>query len=81
MGELQALELGKGREEALGESGEALVPLVVLLVDPAPVVVDRVIAAPEDAAVGRRAVVVEPVRRIGEPLTVLPADRVPLGGR
>jgi hypothetical protein len=42
--------------------------------------VDGVVATPEDAVVGREAVVVELVRAVRQPLAPAPADRVAVGG-
>jgi hypothetical protein len=51
MAESQPFELGKGLEEALCEPGETLGSLLKTVVRAASVVVDGVIAAPEDAIV------------------------------
>ena len=58
-------------------SSSCVVRLLETPVDPAAVVVDRVVPAPQDPAVARQPVVVEHVRRVADPLPVLPADRRP----
>ena len=63
------------------EQRERLRPPVELrVVDPVAEVVDGVVAAEQDPAVGRQAVVVELVPAVGDPLPVRPADRPALLG-
>ena len=78
MGERQALELREGLEEVLGEPAECVVVDLVLRIESAVAVVDRVVAAPEDPAVIGRPVVVELVAGIADSLAGVPADRRPL---
>ena len=81
--ESEALELGEGLEEVLGESDAVAVSCALVdgRVDPGPVVVDRVVATPHDPVVGGDAVVVELVGGVRHALTMTPADRVELTRR
>ncbi len=63
-----------------GELGVGLRPVVVLRADPPPVRVHRVVAAPQDAVVGREPEVVEPVAGVRQTLAAAPADRGQLPG-
>ena len=69
---------GKVRWKLLGEGQERRRRPVQPLVGAAAVVVDRVVAAPQDAVVVGEPVVVELVAGVGHPVPVRPADRRPL---
>ena len=69
------LELRERLDEVLGEHAERLVALVEVPADAVAPVVDRVVAAVEDAVVGRQPEVVELVAAVGQPLAVGPAER------
>ncbi|MCW2760039.1 MAG: hypothetical protein JWR85_240 [Marmoricola sp.] len=73
-------ELRKGGEEVLGEHLEGLGALVVLLLDPAGEVVDRVVPAPQDSPVPGGPEVVKLVAEVGDALAAAPADGVALRG-
>ena len=75
MAEAQALELRERREEVLRELGERRLVVVELRADRPAVAVDRVVAAPQDPAVGGQPVVVELVADVADALPAGPADR------
>ena len=68
MGEAEPLELREGLEEVLGEHVVGLGPLLEGRVDPAAVVVDRVVPAPQDPVVAGEPVVVELVAAVADAL-------------
>ena len=74
VGEAQLGELGERHGEVFGQLDEGLVALLVLRLDLAAVVVDRVVATPENAVVVGQPVVVELVGRVADALPVVPAD-------
>ena len=76
MSEPDVLELGEHLAQMLGEQREGLGSLVVTAVDAS--LVDRVVAAEEDATVVGGPVVVELIAHVRQPLTTRPPDRVPL---
>ena len=71
VGEAQALELGEGVAEVLGEPGEGRTLALMHRVEPA--VVARVVAAPQDPAVVGHPVVVELIADVRDALPVVPA--------
>ncbi len=79
--EADALQLREAAEEVLGERQVGLGALVQLGADPAAEGVDRVVAAPEDAAVGGEPEVVELVGAVPEALPVPPPDWRPAAPR
>jgi hypothetical protein len=81
VGEAQAVELRERLEEVLGEDPRGGRPLVVAGPDVPAVVVDRVVAAPQDPVVRGHPVVVELVGQVADPLPVPPADAAELARR
>src|SRR2546429_81970 len=81
VGELEAGQLREGLEEVLGQPGERGRVRVARGADAAAVVVDRVVAAPQDPVVGGQPVVVELVASVGQALPVPPSAARPLGRR
>ena len=75
-----ALELRERREEVLGQHRERRGPLVELVAQAVAPVVDRVVAAPEDAVVLGQAVVVELVAGVADALAPF-ASRWPRAAR
>ncbi len=81
VGERQTVELGEGAEELGGQLVERLRSTVELRGDAAAVVVDGVVAAPQDPVVGREPEIVELVVRVGQALATAPADGTRAGPR
>ncbi len=81
VGEPQPVQLREGLAEVVGEQPVRGVALLQRDVGPGAVVVDRVVATPQDPPVRERPVVVELVPRVGHSLPVRPAQRSPLLGR
>ena len=75
VGEVEAVELREGPEELGLQLLEGRRAPVELRPDPAPEVVDGVVAAPQDPVVGGQPEVVELVVGVGQALAPLPADR------
>jgi hypothetical protein len=79
MAESQPFELGKGLKKALCQPGETLGSLLKTVVRTASVVVDGVVATPENAVVSGEPVVVELILAVGEALAVAPTDALGMG--
>ncbi len=78
VGELDPRELRKGVKEVTGEGGVGLGVELVVALDLAAKVVNRVVAAPEDGPVLGQAVVVELIARVRDAFAPRPANALEL---